>query len=150
MRGFDYYTGIVFEVFDTDPPNNRSVLGGDRWLCLGRRTPAKLSYLAPPIACFVVRNERIVALVGDVAEAAQTPITELRAAGLNVAVDLSSRKLGDQFKTAEKKGLSGIVIIGENELKDGVYTLKNLANGDSLTDLIERLRALKSSYKQPI
>src|SRR5581483_2237922 len=31
MRGFDYYTGIVFEVFDLDPINNRSILGGGRY-----------------------------------------------------------------------------------------------------------------------
>ncbi len=31
MRGFDYYTGMVFEVFDTDPANNRSLFGGGRY-----------------------------------------------------------------------------------------------------------------------
>jgi histidyl-tRNA synthetase len=31
MRGFDYYTDIVFEVFDTDPENNRSIFGGGRY-----------------------------------------------------------------------------------------------------------------------
>ncbi|PIQ68369.1 MAG: histidine--tRNA ligase [Candidatus Taylorbacteria bacterium CG11_big_fil_rev_8_21_14_0_20_46_11] len=31
MRGFDYYTGMVFEVFDTDPENKRSLFGGGRY-----------------------------------------------------------------------------------------------------------------------
>ena len=31
VRGFDYYTGIVFEVFDTDPDNPRSLFGGGRY-----------------------------------------------------------------------------------------------------------------------
>jgi histidyl-tRNA synthetase len=31
IRGFDYYTGIVFEVFDTNPENNRSLFGGGRF-----------------------------------------------------------------------------------------------------------------------
>ncbi|MDZ7785504.1 MAG: ATP phosphoribosyltransferase regulatory subunit [Candidatus Saccharibacteria bacterium] len=31
MRGFDYYTDIAFEVFDTDPQNNRSMFGGGRY-----------------------------------------------------------------------------------------------------------------------
>ena len=31
MRGFDYYTDIVFEVFDKHPDNNRSMLGGGRY-----------------------------------------------------------------------------------------------------------------------
>jgi histidyl-tRNA synthetase len=31
MRGFDYYTDIVFEAFDTNPENNRAILGGGRY-----------------------------------------------------------------------------------------------------------------------
>ena len=31
MRGLDYYTGMVFEVFDTHPENNRSLFGGGRY-----------------------------------------------------------------------------------------------------------------------
>lgn len=31
VRGFDYYTGMVFEVFDTHPDNNRSLFGGGRY-----------------------------------------------------------------------------------------------------------------------
>ncbi|MEX0932431.1 MAG: ATP phosphoribosyltransferase regulatory subunit [Parcubacteria group bacterium] len=31
VRGFDYYTGVVFEVFDTDAENNRSLFGGGRY-----------------------------------------------------------------------------------------------------------------------
>jgi len=30
-RGFDYYTGIVFEMFDTSPENSRSLFGGGRY-----------------------------------------------------------------------------------------------------------------------
>ncbi|HEY4523050.1 MAG TPA: ATP phosphoribosyltransferase regulatory subunit, partial [Candidatus Paceibacterota bacterium] len=31
VRGFAYYTGMVFEVFDTDPSNSRSLFGGGRY-----------------------------------------------------------------------------------------------------------------------
>ncbi len=31
VRGFDYYTGMIFEVFDTSPENNRSLFGGGRY-----------------------------------------------------------------------------------------------------------------------
>src|SRR5690606_4391978 len=31
MRGFDYYTGIVFEVFDSHPDNRRAMFGGGRY-----------------------------------------------------------------------------------------------------------------------
>jgi histidyl-tRNA synthetase len=46
-----------------------------------------------------------------------------------VAVDLSGRKLGDQLKTAGKKGVAHALIIGENELATGKLSLKNLDTG---------------------
>jgi histidyl-tRNA synthetase len=145
MRGFDYYTGIVFEVFDTDPNNNRSVLGGGRYdglvglfgvapvptvgFGLGLSplenfltTHRLLPDLKPEAAVYAV-------LVGDVLSAAQKPIAELRAAGVNVAVDLSGRKVGDQFKIATKKGIEYVLVIGEDELTSNTYALKNLQDG---------------------
>ena len=164
MRGFDYYTGIVFEVFDRHPDNNRSMLGGGRYDGLvglfgvapvptvgfgwGDVTLAnflEIHDLLPPLP---PETDAYVALVGDVTEAAHQPLAELRAAGLNLAVDLSGRKIGDQFKSAERKGLVRVLIIGEDELQAGSFTLKNLATGDeakySLAELIDVMRAAKT------
>jgi histidyl-tRNA synthetase len=149
MRGFDYYTGIVFEVFDTDPENNRAMLGGGRYDGL-----VGLFGVAPiPTVGFgwgdvtmenFLRSHRLmpdlksetdvyVALVGNVNAQAQLVVAELRAGGLNVAVDVSGRKLGDQFKTADKKGVANVLIIGEAELTSGEFKLKNLTTGDEAT-----------------
>jgi histidyl-tRNA synthetase len=144
MRGFDYYTGIVFEVFDTDPENNRSMMGGGRYDGL----VGQFGVQPVPTVGFgwgdvtlenFLRSHRLlpalkpetdlyVALAGDI-DAGQA-VAELRAKGLNVAVDLSGRKLGDQLKTADKKGLEHVLIIGEDELKTRKFKLKNLATGD--------------------
>jgi histidyl-tRNA synthetase len=158
MRGFDYYTGIVFEVFDTDPNNNRSMLGGGRYDGLvglfgvppvptvgfgwGDVTLANfleghdlMPPLKPETAVYVV-------LAGKVD--AQKTIAELRGQGLNVAVDLSGRKVGDQLKAADKKGIQNVLIIGETELESGQFTLKDLHTGDeikaTLSELIKRLK----------
>lgn len=155
MRGFDYYTGIVFEVFDTDPANNRSMLGGGRYDGLvglfgvmpvptvgfgwGDVTLANFlesHHLLPPLK---VETDVYVALIGEVQAAAQQPIARLRSAGLNVAVDLSGKKLGDQLKTANKKGIDHVLILGENELKSDSYTLKNLKTGKEQTGTIDKL-----------
>jgi len=145
MRGFDYYTGIVFEIADTDPENNRSLFGGGRYdglvglfgvdpvptvgfgvgdvtLANFLRTHNLMPRLRPEADVYVV-------LAGDVLNDARKPIHELREMGLNVAVDLSGRKLGDQIKTAVKKGVRFALILGEKELADGQYTLRNLENG---------------------
>lgn len=161
MRGFDYYTGIVFEVFDTDPANNRSMLGGGRYdglVGLFGVTPVPTvgfgwgdvtlsNFLSAHHLLPVLTSETdvYVVLVGDVGNAAQKSIAELRAAGLCVAVDLSGKKLGDQFKTADKKGIDQVLIIGEDELKSGEFILKNLKTGGEQKGTITALApAIKS------
>lgn len=145
MRGFDYYTDVVFEVFDTHPDNNRSMLGGGRYDGLvglfgvkpvptvgfgwGDVTLAnflELHHLLPDLG---PETDLYAVLAGDVSAAAQKAIAKLRAGGVNVAVDLSGRKLGDQIKTADKKGVAHVLVIGENELASGKFTLKNLDTG---------------------
>ncbi len=158
MRGFDYYTDIVFEVFDTHPENNRSMVAGGRYDGLvglfgvtpvptvgfgwGDVTLANFLELHRLLPEFESETDVYVALVGDVTAQAQKPIAQLRAAGLNVAVDLSGKKLGDQFKTADKKRLEQVLIIGEDELKTGKYKLKNLKSGKEQVDSLAGLTKL--------
>jgi histidyl-tRNA synthetase len=63
-----------------------------------------------------------------------------------VAVDLSGKKLGDQIKTADKKGIQQVLIIGEDELKTGKFKLKNLKTGKEQTGalpaIIKQLKGL--------
>jgi len=160
MRGFDYYTDIVFEVFDLHPDNNRSMLGGGRYDGLvglfgvapiptvgfgwGDVTLAnflELHHLLPDLRS---ETDLYVILAGDVMDAAQQPIAELRAAGLKVAVDLSERKLGDQLKTADKKGIKHVLIIGEDELQSGKMKVRDLDTGQEaslpIDDLIKNMK----------
>lgn len=159
MRGFDYYTGIIFEVADTDAENNRSMMGGGRYDGL-----VGLFGVAPvPTVGFgwgdvtlenFLRSHRLmpelpsetdlyIALVSDLNAQVQPALAELRATGLNVAVDVSGRKLGDQFKAAEKKGIANVLIIGETELESGQFKLKNLVSGleqvSSISDIAKTL-----------
>ncbi len=145
MRGFDYYTDIVFEVFDTHPDNNRSMLGGGRYDGLvglfgvkplptvgfgwGDVTLVNFLELHRLMPALKPETDAYIVLVGDVSNKAQKPINELRQKGLNVAVDYTGRKLGDQLKAADKKSIADALIIGEDELKTGKYKLKNLQTG---------------------
>ncbi len=164
MRGFDYYTGIVFEVFDTHLDNNRSMMGGGRYDGLvglfgveplptvgfgwGDVTLANFLELHHLLPDLQPETDAYVVLVGDVVEAAQNSLAELRQSGLNLAVDLTGRKLGDQLKTAGKKGIDHVLIIGEIELETGLFTLKNLQTGDeqklSVAKVTESLKELRS------
>jgi len=142
MRGFDYYTDIVFEVFDTDLDNNRSMFGGGRYdglvglfgvepvssvgFAMGDitlenflRTHKLLPKLQPETDIYVV-------LIGDVFVAAQPVLDDLRDMGLNLAVDSTGRKPDKQLKAALKKGLQYALFIGERELQDEQLVLKDL------------------------
>jgi histidyl-tRNA synthetase len=159
MRGLDYYTGIVFEVYDTNPDNNRSMLGGGRYDGLvglfgvqpvptvgfgwGDVTLVNFLQAHNLIPKLQPETDLYVALIGAVS--AQKAVAELRSKGLNIAVDISGRKLGDQLKTADKKGLEQVLIIGEDELKTDKYKLKNLKTGQEKNlDLPALIKIIKS------
>lgn len=164
MRGFDYYTDVVFEIFDTHPDNNRSMMGGGRYdglvglfgvetvpvvgFGLGDATLAnflELHHLLPKLS---PETQVYVALIGDVTAAAQKPIAELRQMGLNVFVGATGRKLGDHFKLAEKKGIANVLIVGQKELEAEQYMLKNLQSGQEDAHSLARIVSLLEDYRQ--
>ncbi|HEY5152521.1 MAG TPA: histidine--tRNA ligase [Candidatus Saccharimonadales bacterium] len=155
MRGFDYYTDIVFEVFDKHPDNNRSMLGGGRYDGLvglfgvapvptvgfgwGDVTLANFLELHHLLPDLKPATDVYAVLAGDIGTAAAKPVADLRALGINVAVDLSRRKLGDQIKAADKHGINFALIIGETELAEGKFKLKNLKTGKEQTLPIQKI-----------
>jgi len=163
MRGFDYYTDIVFEVFDTHPDNNRSMLGGGRYDGLvglfgvepvptvgfgfGDVTLANFLELHELLPALHPETDAYAVIVGDVLQQAQKPIAELRKAVLNIAVDISGRKLGAQFVAAEKKGIDYVIIIGEREIESGQYTVKNLQDGAEEKHGIDRIVSIVKDYR---
>lgn len=164
MRGFDYYTDIVFEVFDTHPDNNRSMMGGGRYdglvglfgvepvptvgFGLGDVTLQNFLELHELMPELHTETDIYVVLAGGVYDAAQRVIAELRSHGLNVAVDSSERKVGQQLKMADKKGVHYVVIVGEDELKDEQFTLKNLQTGEEERHSISRIVSIIKDYRK--
>jgi histidyl-tRNA synthetase len=160
MRGFDYYSGLVFEVTDNDPDNNRAMLGGGRYdglvglfgvspvptVGFGWGDVTLINFLKGHhlLDKLEPETEIYVALIADVASKSSKVVQDLRRHGINVAVDYSGRKLGDQLKTADKKGISRVLIIGEEELKTNKFKLKDLNSAIeeelSLEDLIKVLK----------
>lgn len=164
MRGFDYYTDVVFEVFDTDPDNNRSMCGGGRYdglvaafgvepvptvgYAMGDAVLAEFLKGHDLLPELTTETNAYVILTGAVFEAAQKPIAELREMGLNLAVDMSGKKIGDQFKAADKKGITFAIIIGEKELESGQFTLKNLQTGVEEKHGLERIVSLVKDHRR--
>jgi len=155
MRGFDYYTDIVFEIFDTHPDNNRSMMGGGRYdglvglfgvepvptvgFGLGDATLANFLEIHNLLPSIQSETDAYVAIIGDITEAAEKPIAELREMGVNLAVGSYGRKLGDHFKAAEKKGITNAIIIGQQELETEQFVIKNLQTGAEEKHSLQRI-----------
>lgn len=155
MRGFDYYTGIVFEMQDTDPENNRAMFGGGRYDGLvglfgvepvptvgfgwGDVTLANFLTTHKLLPDLKPATELYVVLLGDVYDKAQKVIATLRKEGVSVAVDPTQRKIDKQIKSASKHGVSYVMFIGETELEQEQYNLKNIVTGQEETKSIERI-----------
>ncbi|MGZ6004982.1 MAG: histidine--tRNA ligase [Candidatus Saccharimonadales bacterium] len=164
MRGFDYYTDIVFEIFDTNPENNRSMFGGGRYdglvglfgvepvptvgFGMGDVTLANFLETNNLVPKLKSETDVYVVLVGDVYEAAQKTLTALRDMGLNVAVDMTGRKAASQIKTAVKKDIHYALFIGEKELADEQFNLKNLQTGSEETHGLQRIVSIIKDYRQ--
>ncbi len=143
VRGFDYYTGMIFEVFDTSKENNRSLFGGGRYDELMKifgkeKIPTvgfgmgdvtlkdflethKLipEYISPTDIYIGVMDSKYFDFTAKLAQ-------NLRRHDLTVAVDFSGRKISDQIKTANKKDIQFFLAVGENEERTNVYKLKHL------------------------
>lgn len=165
MRGFDYYTDIVFEVADTDPENNRSMFGGGRYdglvAVFGVEPVATVGFgmgdvtlqnfleshdLLPDLR---PETDAYVVVIGDgIYEQALQPIQELRSMGLNVAVDPGGRDVGKQLKTATKKGIHYAIFIGEAELASGQFKVKNLMSGEESQHGPQRIVSLIKDYRR--
>ncbi|HSX08428.1 MAG TPA: histidine--tRNA ligase [Candidatus Saccharimonadales bacterium] len=163
MRGFDYYTDIVFEVFDKHPENNRSLFGGGRYdglvglfgvepvptVGFGMGDVTLQNFLEVHDLMPTLRSETdvYVVLIGDVYDKAQRVIREMRTMGLNIAVDFTGRKPDKQIKTASKKDIHYVCFIGEKELEEELYTLRNLHTGVEEKHSASRIVSIARDYR---
>lgn len=146
VRGFDYYTGMVFEVFDTNPKNNRSLFGGGRYdnltalfddepipgvgFAMGDATIRDFLEVRGLLPAYVPPTHLYIAIPSaELAGKVQPFAAELRRQGVNVAVDFGEKKLADQIKTAAKHKIPYLMVLGENELASGQFTVRNLESG---------------------
>lgn len=150
VRGFNYYTGVVFEVFDTHKDNNRSLFGGGRYdnllelfddeqvsgVGFGMGDVTIQDFLAvrgllppytPPTDVYIALANP--ALLSD----ALVLATKLRGSGVNVGIDFGDKKLADQIKAASKHTVPYLLVVGESELQTNTFAVRNLATGEEVT-----------------
>lgn len=164
MRGFDYYTDIVFEVFDTSPENTRSMFGGGRYdglvelfgveslptVGFGMGDVTLLNFLKTHKLLPVIKPETdvVVIMAGDVYQEAQKVFSSLRAEGVRAAVDISGRKLDKQIQSAAKAGIRYALFVGQKELKSERYKIKDLLKKTEEEHSLERIISILSAGHQ--
>jgi len=156
MRGLDYYTGTVFEAFDTYPDNNRSLFGGGRYdglVGLFGAEPISAVGMAPGntmmenflsvhglLPAQKSLTKVYVVVIDDALDAANAVAAKLRAGGVNTEVDITERKIDKKIKTALKKNIEHLLFVGSTD--DGTYSLKNTATEEeqklSIDEIIAR------------
>jgi len=145
-RGLDYYTGVVFECFDSTGEVSRSVFGGGRYDDLiegfgGQPTPAvgfapgyaTLSLLCQRAGVWPeeeISTDYYVLQVGDTRPVAADIARELREAGHVVESDIAGRSFGAQLDYADSINAETVVIVGEQDLEDDNVTLKDMESGN--------------------
>lgn len=153
-RGLDYYTGTVYETFLNKNRNFGSICSGGRYDNLSgfysdRKTPGvgiaigltRLFYLLTDNEIISAENESIsdalvISMTDDYEKSAEVA-TKLRQEGLNVQINIEEQKIAKKFKYANSLNVKYVIIMGEDEIKNDVVTLKNMYTGEQNTIKIE-------------
>lgn len=150
IRGFDYYDGMVFEIFDNHPDNNRALFGGGRYNGLGSIFGAA----DLPAVGFAPGDETLKLFLEAWELVPERPfayttlffpllddalytsglgiVRQLRAAGLNVEQGIEKQSFRQAFKYADSKKFSHIILYGSNEAEKGIVALKDLQSGEQV------------------
>lgn len=148
-RGFDYYTGIIFEIFDTNPANSRSLLGGGRFdnlldlfgvekipavgFGMGDVTIGDVLETYHLLPSYLSTTHLLIAPMDETyIEAAEKLADTLRKENINSALLFSPKKTSGAIKIAEKQSIPYAIIVGEAE-QSGSYRLKNIISKEETT-----------------
>lgn len=165
VRGFDYYTGYVYEIFDTSPENRRSLYGGGRYDNLtGLFSNDSISGTGFGLGDVTLRNflethnllpnisRTDIVYIPLMEESLTVPVfqlaKDLRDQGIKTEINLNfNQKFGKQLSLAEKKGYKLVLICGTTEMESGEYGLKNLETREQVqVNRAELVSAIKKAW----
>ena len=155
-RGLSYYTGIIFEVKLNNSDVKSTITSGGRYdNIIGNFIGNNQKYPAIGISFGLDRIElAIKERKVEITKAYVIPIKQtekameivkaLRDNGINSDLDLIGRSISKNLEYANTLGIPYAVIIGENEIKENKYTLRDMTTGKeeklSVNELIKKLK----------
>ena len=159
VRGLDYYTGMVFEIFDTNPKNERSLFGGGRYDGLAGIFGNE-SF--PAVGCAPGDETTKLFLEGwnlleRIKEEVKTDtyyfpilseelridsmkvIRNLRRKGLRIVSGLEIQTVGKALKYADQRSFDKVILFGTDEKENGKITIKDLKTREQVSKDIEEI-----------
>lgn len=155
MRGLDYYTGSVFECYDSHADNKRALLGGGRFdglVSLFGGSPMSAvgmgiglsstelfldtHQLTPDLSS---TTDLYVVVLDTAIKDVQKLVDQFRREGLNLEIDLTNRPIDKQIKTAIRKRVPYLLFVGKKEIEKSMYTLKVVKTSAEHTMSFERV-----------
>lgn len=162
-RGLDYYTATVYETLLNDYPKLGSVCSGGRYENLAsyytdKKLPgvglsiglSRLFYQLNEAKIIEAEKKSLIDLIvipmdGFLEEGIKL-ISKLRNKGVKCIVYTEEAKLKKKFKYADSLDIPYTIVLGEDEVKSGKYTLKNMKTGDQdlfeLDQIVEKINKL--------
>lgn len=150
IRGLDYYTGTVFEAFESGG-ESRAILGGGRYDNLvadvgGNPLPGVGFAMGDVVMALVLEDAGVIPdRLGDKPQVvvtvfdettlsfSLTAAEELRKAGLRVVIYPEADKLGKQFKYADRLDIPVAVVLGPDEIQKDQVAVKNLKTREQVS-----------------
>ena len=161
IRGLDYYTGTVFEVFDEAPENNRAMFGGGRYdnlvglfaknarvsgvgYGMGDVTLENFLFTHSLVPDLYKSDKKVlVARFDDVPLEKYIALTEkLRKEGIVTSLYTGIKKFGKQIDYAVRGKYSHVVIMGGSEVEKGIAKVKNLETREELEAPISEIASM--------
>ena len=162
VRGLDYYTNLVFEFLyddESSPINCLTVLAGGRYNGLSKQLDGpdteaigfacgveRLMLALDELGKFDFLNSDALFQVITIGESVKVEgiklANSIRESGAYVEIDYVSHNLKPQFKLAERCKARYLIIIGEDEVKTGVYKVKDTLNNTELSMTKEEILKL--------
>ena len=145
-RGLDYYTGTVYETFLNNYKSIGSICSGGRYNDLaGYYTDKKLPGVGMSIGLtrlFFILNDiglikadknsisdvLVISMVEDLSKAIEIA-NELRNANINTEIYFDNKKIKSKFKYADRLKIPYVIVRGEDEIKSGLLTIKDMNKG---------------------
>ena len=147
-RGLDYYTGAIFEVKALEGSMPGSICGGGRYddltgiFGLKNMSGVGISFGADRIYDVLLETNKFPEQLGSSTKLLFANFGEqeamhclkllrtVREAGIAAELYPDAVKMAKQFKYADDKGIPFVAIIGEQEMKQGIVTVKDMKSGE--------------------